>query len=224
MRKARPRAFRFWARFEPAAALPAAYVARLFEDYAPRFAAHLVEKLAYRGPEIILAALDAVAPGAFSSAAIDLGCGSGLMGLAIRPRAARLEGVDLSPGMIAQARATGVYDRLEAGDAVGFLCAKPAQSCDLLVAADALAYFGDLAPLFAAAARVLAPRGRFAFTVEALNGEDYRLRETLRFAHSNAYVERAAAAAGLSVALRQDAVARREAGAPVEGRVFVLMR
>jgi predicted TPR repeat methyltransferase len=205
-----------------ATSLPAAYVARLFDDYAPRFAAHVTEKLAYRGPEIILAALDAAAPGRSFRAAIDLGCGSGLMGRAIKPRVERLAGVDLSAGMIAQARASNVYDRLEVDEAITFLLAARKRSCDLLLAADALAYFGDLAPLFSAAARTLEPGGLFAFTVEALNEGDYRLRDTMRFAHSNAHVEAAAAAASLRVAHAQDAPTRLEAGAPVPGRAFVL--
>ncbi len=41
-------------------ALPRAYVTRLFDDYAPRFEAHLVGALAYRGPALLIEALDAV--------------------------------------------------------------------------------------------------------------------------------------------------------------------
>ena len=44
-------------------ALPEAYVARLFDDYAPRFDAHLTEKLKYRSPALIAEALDLAAPG-----------------------------------------------------------------------------------------------------------------------------------------------------------------
>ena len=45
-------------RGEATRALPQAYVARLFDDYAPRFDAHLTESLAYRAPTLIAEALD----------------------------------------------------------------------------------------------------------------------------------------------------------------------
>ena len=45
-------------------------------------------------------------------AMLDLGCGTGLGGAAFRPFVDRLVGVDLSPAMIAQAAAKGLYDRL----------------------------------------------------------------------------------------------------------------
>ena len=85
--------------------LPRAYVTRLFDDYAPRFEAHLVGALAYRGPALLIEALDAVAPGRRFASALDVGCGAGLMGVAIRDRVVRLEGVDLAPAMVAKAGA-----------------------------------------------------------------------------------------------------------------------
>src|SRR5271156_1935640 len=44
-------------------ALPQAYVARLFDDYAPRFDKHLIDNLGYRAPALIAEALSAVASG-----------------------------------------------------------------------------------------------------------------------------------------------------------------
>ena len=204
-------------------ALPPAYVARLFDDYAPRFERHVREQLGYRGPELILAALDAVAPGRRFAGALDLGCGSGLMGRALRPRVGRLEGVDLSPAMIAGAQASQVYDALAVAELVDFLLARPAGAADLAVAADALVYLGDLRPVAAAAAAALAAGGLFAFTVES--GEaPFALSESLRFRHSDAHIREAAAAAALSVAGVEAIATRREAGAPAPGRVVVLAK
>ena len=181
---------------EPPRDLPRAYVARLFDDYAQRFDRHLVEELAYRGPALIAAAIDAAAPGRRFARALDLGCGTGLAGAPLRARVERLEGVDLSAAMLAKARERGLYDALEAADIVDHL-RRFGAAFDLIVAADALAYFGDLQPVFAAAAAALAPGGLFAFTVETFAGEGYRLGETMRFAHARAYVEASAAAAAL---------------------------
>jgi predicted TPR repeat methyltransferase len=91
-------------------ALSPAYVARLFDDYAARFDAHLAGELGYRGPELIAAALDRLDSRRFSRC-IDLGCGTGLAGAALRERVDTLIGVDLSPRMIAKARGTGSTTR-----------------------------------------------------------------------------------------------------------------
>ena len=204
-------------------ALPPAYVARLFDDYAPRFDRHLTETLGYRGPELILSALDAVAPGRRFAQALDLGCGSGLAGRALRARVERLVGVDISPGMIAKAREAGVYDELEIGDLLAFLVRRPPGGADLAVAADAFVYLGDLAPVFAAAAEALAPSGLLVFTVES--GEaPFALGPAMRFRHSDAHVREAAEAARLEVAHFAAASTRREAGVEAEGRLVALAK
>ena len=59
-----------------------------------------------------------------------------------------LDGVDLSPPMIAHARRKGCYDRLEDGDIARF--SRRRAGADLLIAADVLVYLGDLAPVCAA--------------------------------------------------------------------------
>jgi predicted TPR repeat methyltransferase len=53
--------------------------------------------------------------------ALDLGCGTGLAGAAVRPFCDWLIGVDASPGMIAQARHKQIYNDLEVGEVAAFL-------------------------------------------------------------------------------------------------------
>jgi predicted TPR repeat methyltransferase len=204
--------------------LPQAYVARLFDDYAPRFDAHLNKNLGYRAPALIADALDAAAPGRRFASALDLGCGTGLMGQAVRGRIDHLTGVDLSSGMIAKARERGVYDELIVGDAAALLAYEPPGAFDLIVAADSLVYVGDLAPLFAAVTTALAADGLFAFSVETYAGEGFRLELTLRFAHSRPYVEAAARRLTLRPLLIQSASSRREAGADAPGLICVFER
>jgi len=210
-------------------AMPAGYVAALFDDYADRFDAHLTGALAYRGPQAILAALGSC--GATGAAlrfarALDLGCGTGLMGEAIRPFVGSLAGVDLSPAMLAKARAKLVYDRLALGELVAFLLAEPGGSAALAMAADVLVYVADLAPVLAAAAQVLAPGGLFAFTVQFLPDEDapegFRLGEDNRFAHSPRHIGAAAAAHRFAIRHLEPVVTRQDAGRDVPGLVAVL--
>jgi predicted TPR repeat methyltransferase len=208
-------------RGDPPPALPQAYVARLFDDYAPRFDKHLTDNLNYRAPALIADALGAVAPGRRFASALDLGCGTGLMGAPLRERVYRLAGVDLSAAMIAKARERGLYDRLVIDDALAMLGREPPRSFDLIVAADALVYVGDLAPLFAAVVSALRADGLFAFSVETREGDGFRLEPTVRFAHSRSYIEATAREAGLRPLLVQSASTRTEAGADAPGLIGV---
>lgn len=203
------------------AALTPAYVRALFDGYAPRFERHLVEGLRYIGPALVAEVLPA-APARFE-AALDLGCGTGLAGAALAPRIRRLTGVDLSPAMLAQARAKGCYDRLVAAELGAFLNDEPAESVDLCLAADVFIYCADLAPILAGIARVLRPGGWAAFTIQSPpEGEAdpaVRLGTDGRYAHADAHVLAAAGAAGLAVRVLREATVRFEGGRPVPGRI-----
>jgi predicted TPR repeat methyltransferase len=206
------------------ATLPPAYVRALFDGYAPRFEKHLTQDLAYRGPALMLAALDNVAPGQRFACALDLGCGAGLMGASLRARVDALIGVDLAPAMVAKTRERNIYDELAVGELGAFLAERRAGDADLIVAADVLPYLGDLAPLFHTAARALSAGGLFAFTAEACEGESYRLGAGLRFAHSRDYLEQCAIVAGLNVRLLESGAARRENGRDAPGWIGVIER
>jgi predicted TPR repeat methyltransferase len=205
-------------------ALPIAYVRTLFDDYAPRFARHLIEALAYQGPALICEALGTVASNRRFSDAIDLGCGDGLAGEALRPRVDRLTGVDLSAAMIERARTRGLYDRLEVDEICAFLGQVPPDSADLILAADVLPYIGALTRLFEGVGRALAPNGLFACTAEGEAGEGFQLAPGLRFAHSDKYLVGQARAEGLSVRALQSRAARRENGDAAPGWVIVFAR
>jgi predicted TPR repeat methyltransferase len=71
-------------------------------------------------------------------------------------------------------------------------------------------------------ARVLAPGGLFAFTVETHAGEGVELGPKLRFAHGENHVR--AALSGLRLLSVTPASTRNEAGAPVPGLIVVAMR
>lgn len=204
---------------------PAAYVESLFDDFAPRFETLLVEKLGYHAPQLladaILAALDPERQGIRH--AVDLGCGTGLMGERLRRQASFLEGVDLSAGMLKRAAAKRIYDRLEKGDiAAPALAETEPGRADLAVAADVYIYLGDLAPAFALAARLLETGGLFAFTVEAHDGpEDYAIRPSLRYAHGEAYLRRALGAAGFEIVRLERVFLRMDGAERIEGHLAV---
>ena len=202
------------------AALTPSYVRALFDGYAPRFERHLVEGLHYVGPALVAGVLPAE-PVRFSHV-LDLGCGTGLAGAALAHRAERLTGVDLSPAMLARARAKGCYDRLAAAELGAFLRDELENSADLCIAADVFIYCADLGPVLAGIARVLRPGGWAAFTVQSPpeGGPAVVLGADGRYAHSDAHLRAATEAAGLVLRVLEPAAVRHEGGKPVPGRVI----
>ncbi len=208
-------------------AMTAAYVRRLFDQYAPRYDTALTERLAYRGPALLHDAVAAVMRAAGRpmrfGAMLDLGCGTGLGGAAFRPYVDWLVGVDLSPAMIEQAKPKGLYDRLTVGDLTSVLADEASDNgtYHLILAADVFVYVNDLEPIIAGVARVLAPDGLFACTVETHDGEGVTLLPTLRYAHGETYVRDALGDAGLIPVHLAKAAVRSEKGVPVDSLVVV---
>ncbi len=199
---------------------PSAFVETLFDHYAETFEESLVDKLGYRLPDFLDLAIRAARPGRFSLA-LDLGCGTGLMGERLRPLADRLEGYDISAAMLKKARAKSVYDLLAKADLQHFAYAGP--KADLVVAADVFIYVGALEGVVKTVAGILAADGLFAFSVETPAEDEpagdagFKLRSSRRYAHSQAYVERVLAANDLSVLSMQPTVIRWDRRQPVEG-------
>jgi len=176
----------------------AACVKELFDDYAPTFEESLVKGLEYRVPEYLAAVLG---DGDVSqSCLVDVGCGTGLAGCALKARCrGKVRGCDVSKRMLQEAARLhpGVYDDLKCADAVTYLSkhVKPG-AADLVVAADMMIY---LRPLARAVERALCDGGRWAFSTEKASndeagalpppsGNGWVERKTERIAHSEAYV------------------------------------
>ncbi|GEP10899.1 class I SAM-dependent DNA methyltransferase [Methylobacterium gnaphalii] len=207
------------------AAITPSYVRALFDGYAARFERHLVGDLRYRGPELILQALDALpdAPGRFETA-LDLGCGTGLMGRALAGRVGTLAGVDLSPEMLALARRSGLYARLYEGELTAFLADEPPESASLVIAADVLIYLPDLVPVFAAIGRVLRPGALAVVSVQSHDGDGVVLGADGRYAHGDAHLRAAVRDAALDLAALPHAAVRQQRGQDVPGRIAVLRK
>jgi predicted TPR repeat methyltransferase len=199
----------------------ARYVRHLFDQFSADYDSRMLGQLGYSAPAILreLAELLGLLRGKLS--VLDLGCGTGLMGAAVRDHAERLDGIDLSPAMIETARARNIYDELHVAD----LCTWLASSCrryDLIFAADTLVYLGDLAGVFAGAAARLPRDGHFLFTAEKKDGDGFELGPKRRWRHSEDYVRGQAQRAGLQVAGLVACSPRTEAGIPVDGVAVAL--
>ena len=197
------------------------FVQQTFDGFAATFESRL-ERLSYRAPALVSAMLEQAAlEPSRQYEILDAGCGTGLCAPFLAPFARRLTGVDLSAGMLALAREKRIYDVLVQAELTEFLGNRH-HEFDVIVSADTLVYFGDLAAVIAAAAGALRGRGRLVFTLEHLADDsvlDYRLEWHGRYSHSRGYIEGLLAGAGLTPTT-VEAELRMEAGKPVAGLVI----
>lgn len=210
---------------------PAEYVRTVFDGYADRFESHLIG-LGYRIPGVMHAAICKHLPveaGAMIGPVLDLGCGTGMIGIALTGlNLGPLVGVDLSPRMLEQAASKRMYAELHESEVNVFL-ANDKRQWPLVLAADVFCYSGALEPVLAAVFARLRPGGLLMFSAEALIGPylgngDWALGRQGRYAHAEAYLLRVARAAGFAVRALNREDQRLEAGVPVAGYLLVLER
>ncbi len=194
---------------------PRRYVEELFDDYAADYQSHVVQTLGYRGFEALLKPL--LDSGKRYRHVLDLGCGTGLCGPLIAPRADVVDGVDVSSAMLEEARKLGVYRELIHAE-IGAFLESTAMRPDLMLAADVFIYVGEMASIFRSARRILEPGGCLAFTVELPQpGHELQLLPSLRYAHSEAYVRRLANAARFTAVRIAEAPIRHDQATPIMG-------
>ena len=206
-----------------------AYVAEEFNTFATSFDAKL-EILGYKAPELVANALTAaLGPGQVADSVLDAGCGTGLCSVLLRPMARRLDGVDLSSGMLEKAQQRGGYDQLTCAELAAFMTAHPAR-WNAIVSADTLCYFGDLAPAMVAAYSALLPQGLLVFSVEAIEWSEelseagYSLQYNGRYVHTRRYVSDCVLAAGMQLLALEAQTLRIEVMRPVRGWIVVACR
>ena len=201
---------------------PRQYIEELFDSYSKDFEEHLVESLSYESPGLLYEAFMRVNKGdrRFKSA-IDLGCGTGLAGVAFKSIIECLDGVDLSPEMLKQAGKKGIYRNLDAADIVEYLNAGK-NKYELFIAADVLIYIGNIFPVFEAVKHSASRGAYFVFTVETTDDGNYVLQPTGRYAHSKDYIRSVARASDFKVLRSNPVPLRKEDERWVNGRLFVL--
>jgi predicted TPR repeat methyltransferase len=210
------------------------YVRVLFDGFARHFDSNLIG-LGYRVPGLIRAVVQhqyAASPSDPDGmrrigAVLDLGCGTGLIGLVLADLPiGELTGIDLSAAMLAEAAAKSLYVTLIKGDICTDDLAALGQFA-LAVAGDVMPYLGEPRPLLDAVFDRLEPGGRFVLTIESLAVGDvaaFRLGRRARYAHCPDAVQRTAIDAGFAVTYCVPEILRLDRGEPVAGYVLVLQR
>lgn len=203
-------------------ASPPDYVKSLFDAYADHYELHLLQGLDYQIPSYLIQAIQKVNQHKTTQWDIlDLGCGTGLCGIPLKPLAKSLAGVDLSPKMLEIATQKNIYDTLMTGHLADFLADKKA-AYDLIVASDVFVYTGDLKTIFAASRNALREHGLFAFNTEVTEIADYTMNQSGRFSHQEAYLTKLAQQNHFRIVYYQKIIARSQNNAPVEGHLYVL--
>jgi predicted TPR repeat methyltransferase len=204
-----------------------ATVRTIFESFAETFD-EVLEKLQYRAPALVAqAAAEVMGPPAARLDILDAGCGTGLCGEHFKPFARRLVGVDLSLEMLKRAAVRKLYDDLILGELTAFVGAVPA-AWDIVISADTLVYFGDLAAVAAAVARGLRPGGHLVMTLERASGDEaplgFRINPHGRYSHTERYVREVLTTARLEPRALTPVHLRLEFKKPVDGLLVVASR
>ena len=200
---------------------------RLFEECAPNFERHILS-LGYRVPGLMRVILEQRGP-LPCGPVLDLGCGTGLLAVALGELAGPITGFDLSPAMLEAARAKQLYAELHEGDLLDLLAAE-SRCWPVILAADVLTYFAALEPLLRAVHQHLAPGGCFIFSLEELvpdaegavpgNGR-WALGRMGCHAHGRDYIAQALRAAGFTGDHIERQRLRDETDGPVSGWIVV---
>ena len=168
---------------------PRVYVENLFDGYAPKFDRSLVGKLEYKIPKIITEMIIKESTDGSLGSVLDLGCGTGLVGVEIKENCTNLEGIDLSNAMLEKARKKNVYDKLTHQEIRDYISTQDLEF-DYFVSTDVFIYVGDLSDVF----RLIKVRnrsgGKLAFSTEHNDKDTFFLETSGRYSHSKQYIER----------------------------------
>ncbi len=209
------------------------YVRHVFDRFAEHFDQSLAE-LDYQAPRIthdlMLELLGDPQSLSKTFRILDAGCGTGLCGPFLKTFSHFLCGLDLSSKMLDKAKECRAYDQLIEAELTEYLSRNADgrnSEWDLIVACDALNYFGELEQLLQLAFAKIADGGWLMFTVETHPVESdktYILHPTGRFSHAHQHIKSILHAIGFGAVQVRDCILRRQAGGEVRGAIVAANR
>lgn len=202
------------------------YIKQLYEAGATKFEELLVGNLKYNAPKKLMDSLNRYLTSP-AKKVLDLGCGTGLMGVELAPYCEEIVGVDIAENMVREARKKNCYSELLVTPIDDYLENTNA-SFDMITAADVFIYLGPLETTFAGMKKRLEKGGLLGFTTEKL-GEDepedtWLNEDTNRYRYKDSYIRRLADEYGFEVLSLEGDVSRYENKKPVPASYVILRR
>ena len=151
---------------------------------------------------------------------VDLGCGSGLIGEALKTPQNQIIGIDLSPKMLALAKKKNIYAALVENDITDYLQNNLPPETALITAADVFCYLENPEEII----RLCAPH-RLIFSIEtSAETPNFTLSETGRYKHNPLYINNILTKHGYTSIKQTPLTLRTENGKPVEGVIFTVQQ
>lgn len=198
------------------------YVQHLFNNYALYYDQHLQDTLHYTLPQHLSRLVHQLTTTPCHHT-LDLGCGTGLSGSALRDWSEQLTGVDIAANMLEQARKKNVYDHLIEADLLTFL-QETSHPYDLIVALDVFPYLGELEPLFCALDPILTPHGFFIFSHEISHDTPKKLQISARFSHHPNYIQSLCEQHALRICHQNHVPARKQQGQTLHVMLYAVQK
>jgi len=204
---------------------PKEIMQELFDKYATRFDTELVGSLKYRVPRRVSDFIKQRSP-ALDISILDLGCGTGLLGVYLGPVSGAFVGVDLSAKMIERAALHRIYSDLRQADVLDELRATPPGTYDYITANDVFIYVGDVSEVIPAAFKALRRGGALIFSCETAQESENALviRPSKRYAHTVSSIQAFCQDAGFESCVIETVDLRFERGSPIPGFVAIALR
>jgi len=206
---------------EQTATAPQDYVEGLFDNFAAKFESSLVDNLEYKIPRVIAEMI--IKDSKFDSlgSIMDLGCGTGLVGMEIKQFCEHLEGIDLSEKMLDKAKEKNVYNKLIKQDILDYL-SNASLNFDYFISTDVFIYIGDLSDVFQLIKSRNKTGGKLAFSTEDYDGDDFFLEQSGRYSHSKKYIEGLCEKFGYKLRHFETQALRKEKGEYITGGLYLL--
>lgn len=211
---------------------PPAYICTLFNQHADMFDKILVDDLGYHVPTLAAKMLNEHITTPLETM-LDLGCGTGLMALAILDHLDKppqlITGIDLAENMLDIAYEHDIYETLYVDDVEHFLSDNFDEKWDLITAMDLLPYLGDLTIFIKGLTDHLNLGGYAIFSTETLPDEafdktGFTIGEYQRFAHRLDYIEAELAKHNLELIKANKITVRHEQGLPIDGHLVLVKK
>ena len=152
---------------------------------------------------------------------MDLGCGTGLGGLALKPFCDNLEGIDLSRLMINKAQKKDIYDKLTQADITDYLRTEELYF-DTYVSTDVFIYLGELSNVFKLIKQRNKKPGKLIFSTEHKSEGRFHLEKSGRYSHSLHYITELCQTFDYSINHFSECKLRKEKNEYILGGLYIL--